>query len=182
MRTPLKWTLSKRETVFHNSFLNLHRDNCSHPTLGDHNFYIFDMRDWVNITPITPEGEVVLVKQYRRGTDSITLEIPAGSLDPGETDAHQAALRELREETGYVPRELQLLGKVAVNPAIMSNHCYLYLATDCVQKLEIAPDPTEEITLELVPLKQIRQMIKSGEIVHSLGLLGLVMALDHLGL
>ena len=103
MHTPVKWTLSNNEVVFNNSFLRLHRDSCSHPTLGHHDFYVFDMRDWVNITPITPEGDVVLVKQYRRGTDNITLEIPAGSLDPGETDAYQAALRELREETGYVP-------------------------------------------------------------------------------
>jgi len=137
------------------------------------------MRDWVNITPITPQGEIVLVRQYRRGTDNITLEIPAGSLDPDERDPRSAALRELREETGYVPGEIKLIGKVAVNPAIMSNYCYIYLATNCTLQAELAPDPTEEIAVELVPLKQIRRMIESGEIVHSLGVLGLLWSLDH---
>lgn len=177
---PLKWKELETAVVFKNAFLTLHRDRCLHPSLGEHNFYVFDFRDWVNIVPITTDGQVVLVKQYRRGTDSITLEIPAGSLDPGETDPAAGALRELREETGYVPAEMRLLAKAAVNPAIQNNFCYLYLATGCELRHAISPDATEELVVELVPLAKIREKIYSGAIVHSLGMLGLMLALDNL--
>lgn len=180
MPRPRKWQEASTETIFRNGFLHLHCDACTHPTLGKHNFYVFDFRDWVNVVPITKQGEIVLVKQYRRGTDEITIEIPAGSMDKGETDPDKAILRELREETGLVARELELMYKVAVNPAIQNNFCYLYLASGCTFEGPIMPDATEELEVLVLSVDEVKALIEKGEITHSLGLLGLVMALNKL--
>jgi ADP-ribose pyrophosphatase len=130
-------------------------------------FYCIENPDWVNVIPITISGEVVLIEQYRHGIEGITLEIPGGMVDGGE-DAKLAATRELIEETGYVPRETILLGKSRPNPAIQDNWVYHYLALDCQKTHEVEFDSTEHVVTKLVNLSEIKQLIKSGEITHSL--------------
>ncbi|HSL93974.1 MAG TPA: NUDIX hydrolase [Bacillota bacterium] len=178
MSQPRKWALEETETMFKNSFLRLSRERCSHPELGSHNFYVLGLRDWVNITPVTREGKLLLVRQYRRGTDEITTEIPSGSMDRGENAPLSAAYRELREETGYAAGVMTPLCRVAVNPAIQDNYCHMYLATDCTYEGELQPDATEEIeVLQLTP-DEVEGMLSQGEIKHSLGVLGLTLALQ----
>ena len=79
-----------------------------------------------NIIPITTNGEVILVNQYRFGMEKSSLEIPGGMSDPGE-DPKVAAIRELKEETGFIGDKVIEIGRVESNPAIMSNHTYTYL-------------------------------------------------------
>ncbi|HSL93436.1 MAG TPA: NUDIX hydrolase [Bacillota bacterium] len=178
MDSPRKWSLKEAETLFRNSFLRLTRECCSHPELGSHNFYVLGLRDWVNITPITREGKVLLVRQYRRGTDELTIEIPSGSMDQGEDAPLPAAHRELREETGYIAGKMVELCRVAVNPAIQNNYCYMYLATDCIYEGELQPDATEEIEVMQLTAEEVEGMLSRGEIKHSLGVLGLTLALQ----
>jgi len=65
-----------------------------------HDFYILESRDWINIIPLTDDHQVVMIRQYRHGSREVTLEIPGGLVDPGDTPK-KAAVRELLEETGY---------------------------------------------------------------------------------
>ena len=90
-----------------------------------YNFYVINSVDWVNILPITSDNEVVFVEQYRPGTNSITLELPGGMIDKGETPL-KSAKRELEEETGYITSKWKKLGSVHPNPAILNNNCYTY--------------------------------------------------------
>ena len=180
MQAPYKWQLEQSETIYKNSFLHVQSDLCSHPKLGRHKFFVLGFRDWVNITPVTTEGRILLVRQYRRGTDELTLEIPSGSMDRGETNPLYAARRELREETGHIADRFIALGKVAVNPAIQNNYCHIYLARDCVYDGPLRPDSTEELEVLQFTIPEVNQLIVDGKITHSLGLLGLVLALQHL--
>src|SRR4051812_34321422 len=92
-----------------------------HPRTGTtKRFSLIDAVDWVNIIALTADEQVVLVRQYRVGIDALCLEIPGGMVDPGETPM-EAAVRELREETGYSGGHWKQIGTIAPNPAIQNN-------------------------------------------------------------
>ncbi|MDO9182065.1 MAG: NUDIX hydrolase [Bacteriovorax sp.] len=130
-------------------------------------FDIVQCFNWVNIIAITPENKIVLIKQYRHGTDSITTEIPGGAVNLQE-DMLLAAQRELLEETGYSSLRWEKLGRVDVNPAFMTNYCETYLALDAIKTHEQNLDPFEEIDVFLEDKNKIKSLIKNGEITHSL--------------
>lgn len=136
-------------------------------TNNTHNFFIIEPNDWANIVAITSNEEVILVKQYRYGTEKFTLEIPGGMIDKGETP-EIAAKRELLEETGYLAKNLQLIGVADPNPAIQSNKCYMFLATELEFTGSTYLDNTEEVDIITVALNKIPDMIEKGEIAHSL--------------
>lgn len=133
-----------------------------------HPAYVLEAPDWINIIPLTTDRQVVMIHQYRYGTDDITLEVPGGMVDAEDGDPGVAAAREMREETGYAADRIVKLGQVAPNPAFLNNACHTFAAFDAVQTA--APDlqGTEDIALELVPLARIPGLIASGAITHSL--------------
>lgn len=130
-------------------------------------FWVVAPSDWVNILAITPDSKLVLVEQYRHGTDAITLEIPGGAVDPDEPPL-EAAKRELEEETGYTATRWVELGKIAVNPAMMRNHCTTFLAIDATQTAAQNLDEHEDIALTTLPLDAFFEAIDSGKIDHGI--------------
>ena len=137
-------------------------------TGAEHDFYVQEMPEWVNIIPLTPAGKVVLIRQYRHGTERVSLEIPGGLAESEDNSFAESARRELVEETGYEPERVIPLGKVAPNPALQDNHCHSFLALGArptgVQRL----DPGEDIEVEEVDLEVIPQLIAEGRLEHSL--------------
>ena len=147
---------------------SIRTDTAISPRTGiEHNFYIIESRDWVNIIPLTTDHQVVMVKQYRHGSREVTLEIPGGLLDPGDSP-EEAAARELLEETGYQAKDYLKIGVVSPNPAIFSNRCYTFIAQNIKKICDPMPDQTEDIEVVLVPLSDIPEMIRKGEIDHAL--------------
>lgn len=130
-------------------------------------FYVLDAPHWINVIPLTDDDQVLLIRQYRFGTEEITLEIPGGMCDGSEPPV-EAALRELREETGYDASELIELGWVHPNPAIQNNRCYSYLARGLSEAGSPEPDAHESFELVKVPLARIPELIASREITHAL--------------
>lgn len=141
-------------------------------TEGD--FYVIRSRDWVNILPITPNYEMILVNQYRFGVKRTSWEIPGGVMDPGE-DPLEAGMRELREETGYTSSKARHLGAVRPNPAIQSNTCHVVLAERCQLTQPTAWDEHEQIVTKVVPIEAVYDMAAKGEIFHSLVLSALLL-------
>lgn len=136
-------------------------------------FFIVDTWNWCNVVAFTKAGEMLLVRQYRHGSETFTLEIPGGLVDPGE-DPERAAVRELREETGYATdTPLVYLGDVNPNPALFTNRCATYLATDCYLAGEIEQDAGEDLEVTALPMPEVEAAVRRGEIDHALVLAGL---------
>lgn len=134
----------------------------------EHEFFVIDSLDWVNVIAITPHDELVMVEQYRHGSNTVELEIPGGIMDKTETDPVATGVRELREETGYEGEQARFLGKVSANPAIMSNYCHTVLVENCRLQHAVEFDSGEDIITRLVPVKEIPQLVASGKIRHPL--------------
>jgi len=143
-------------------------DFCERDSDGaKHTFFVIECPDWVNVIALTRTNDVVLIEQYRQGTEEIILEIPGGMIDKDE-EPEAAARRELTEETGYESNELIYLGKSRPNPAIQNNWMYHFLALDCEKTRETAFDEHESLLTRLAPLGEIPQLIRSEQITHSL--------------
>ncbi len=173
---PRSWTTLATEILGTYPIFELSRSRQQSPVSGrEHEFLRLDCPDWVNVVALTDDGRMVLVEQYRHGTDEMTLEIPGGAVDPGE-HPETAAARELEEETGYRSSELIEIGTVDPNPAFLSNRCWTYLALGCRADGEVHLDPSEEIEVSLAPFKDFARLIDEGDITHSL----VIAAHDHL--
>lgn len=144
-----------------------------------HSFFVIDSPNWINVVALTATGDLVLIEQYRQGTDELTIEVPGGLVDPGE-EPLTAAKRELREETGYVSEQWLHLGTTDPNPAIQSNRLDTYLALEA-QQLEVPEfDSTEHIQIELASPQNALAMIGTGRIKHALVIVALHRAMPHM--
>lgn len=142
-------------------------------THQEHDFYVIDCVDWVNVVAVTPENELVMIEQYRHGSNTVELEIPGGMIDPQDASPQAAGVRELREETGFAGGEACLIGEVFPNPAIMSNRCFTVLIENCRCRHPVEFDHGEDLATRLVPVKDIPGLIATGAIRHSLVIVGL---------
>ena len=138
---------------------------------------ILESPDWTNVVALTPEKKVVVVHQHRFGTGQTTTEIPAGIVESGET-SREAAIRELREETGYVSDDWEYLGYVEPNPAFLDNRCHHWVARDAVQQSPPEPDKGEDLAVSELSLDEIRREIAEGRFRHSLAFTGLMYLFD----
>ena len=151
-------------------------DRKTNPRTGtEHDLFAIECVDWVNVVPVTSDGHVVMIEQFRHGSDTIELEIPGGMMDPHESDPAAAGQRELREETGYEGGAERLIGWTYPNPAIQTNVCHTLLVEGCEKRHEVEFDATEDLATRLVPVAEIPGLIRSGRIRHAL----VVVALTH---
>lgn len=167
---PLVWQIERSEVLARTRVFTARSVHKLRADGKQATFAVLDCPDWVNVVALTPANELILIRQFRQGTDSVTLEIPGGMVDPGES-AQQAAVRELLEETGYACASCLPIGVVEPNPALQSNRCYTFLATGCVWTGHAGFDPTdstEECVLVLAPAAEAGALVQSGQITHSL--------------
>jgi ADP-ribose pyrophosphatase len=166
---PKPWEKRTSKKIGDFRIFSLRSDIKVSPLTGEeHDFFIIETVNWVNVVPVTAEGKIVMVDQYRHGSDTVELEIPGGMMDPGETDPIATGLRELKEETGYEGSNARLIGQIYPNPAIMNNICYTVLVEDCECRHSVCFDHTEDISVKLVDRRELPELVRSGRIRHSL--------------
>lgn len=162
------WTIQGRRTIADLGVFQIHQLLARSPRTGeDRRIALVTTGNWINVVPVTTDGNVVLVRQFRHGTREFTLEVPGGLIDPGESPS-DAAARETREETGYAGDAPVRLGVVEPNPAFLDNRCYTYLIENCTRVGDQQMDAGEDIEVVTVPLSEIPDRISCGEIAHAL--------------
>jgi 8-oxo-dGTP pyrophosphatase MutT (NUDIX family) len=144
-------------------------------TQKPYEFIIIETVSWVNVVATTPNDELVMIEQYRHGSNTVELEIPGGMMDATDPGVVHTGVRELEEETGFRGENAQLIGSIQSNPAILNNKTFTVLVENCRPASGITLDPGEDLETILVPIPQIPELIRSGRIGHSL----VVVALYH---
>lgn len=173
------WPKLRSQPLGNFRVFTLRQDFKVSPRTGkEHDFFVLDCVNWVNVIALTPDRQIVMVEQFRHGSETVELEVPGGVMDRADASPLVTAARELREETGFEGDAPRLIGSVWANPAIMSNTCYTALVENCELKHSLEFDSGEDIVTRLVPLAEIPGLISSGKIRHSL----VVVALQHFAL
>ena len=165
---PRRWRAVATEPLQDCSVFEVMRTHARSPRTGRaHPFYRLEAADWVNVVALTGDGCAVLVRQYRHGSDEITLEIPGGMVDPGESP-REAAARELLEETGYEAAAWDDAGSLSPNPALFGNRVHTFVARGCRRVGAVRNEGHEETCVELVPEEDLRRLVAEGGIDHAL--------------
>lgn len=168
--TPGTWAVESEVEHAKAKVYRVLKRTCRHQ--GDNrsaDFYVIDSRDWVNCVALTPDRQVVMVRQFRFGILDHCWETPGGIIDPGE-DPVEAAVRELAEESGYVGRNARVIGSIRPNPAIMTNTCTFVRVDDVRPEADLDWDANEEIETRLVPVETAFRWAVDGTVQHALAM------------
>lgn len=152
----------RQNLIFDGKILHLYKDDILLPNGKPAYREYIRHQGAVCVVPVTAENDVILVRQYRYPMQKLTLEVPAGKLDPGETP-EEGARRELSEETGIADAKLIPIGKLYSSPAIMTEVIHMYAATEPVFA-QAHPDADEFVETVRVPLRTLIQQIMDGDI------------------
>lgn len=177
----LKWETLSTEYIIKKPWATMRKDTCRMPdgTIVD-DYYVLEYADWANAVAITEDNEILLIKQYRHAANVVLLEIPGGVIDKGE-DPKTAIRRELLEETGYQFDDIEFISVIYPNPSTGNNRCHTFLAKGgkLVQGQKL--DAHEEIIVEKVSVKEVKQLLAEGKFGQALHISALFYALVKLG-
>jgi ADP-ribose pyrophosphatase len=172
-------TISRRDEVLKTPFFRLIGKHLSDG--GGDPYYALELPDYVSIVAQTTNGELVLVRQFRPAVEAVTLELPAGLVDPGDTPENTAR-RELKEETGFIAAEVLLVGCMKPDTGRLGNRMWVYFAPNVVRDASAAPESGMEVVVETIG--QVSRALADGTFDHALHVAALLLAvqLGHLSL
>lgn len=174
------WTVRSSTYRVDEPFLRVRSDTVELPdgTIIEQ-YYVRESRGFAVVGAITPERDIVLVRQYKHGIGKVVVELPAGMIDPDETpDA--CAVRELAEETGYAGEPPRLLRSMYMDPTSSNGTFHVFLIENAVRRFEQSLDETESIEVETVPLSELRAAIADGRINSGSQVAAAYVILDHI--
>jgi 8-oxo-dGTP pyrophosphatase MutT (NUDIX family) len=166
----LIWKEEGCRIVFRSPVFLIGERTCRSPNDEVKVFTVMDAPDWAIIIPAieTARGrEFVMVKQWRHGSQELSLEFPGGVFEAGE-NAAEAAARELREETAYTPGKIIKLGEFNPNPALMSNRVHFFLAEDLTPLTSQELDDDEYVDVEIIPQEEVFRGLGKAPYIHAL--------------
>ena len=174
---PKDWKIISSEKVYSNEYLEVYEDKLN--LKGIEKMYIRGIRkDYSTIVPFVSNDEILIIKSYRHLVDSIEIEIPSGYIDEGES-AKQAAIRELKEETGYTAQDVISLGNYTLDYSMFKQTGNIFIAYGLNKKQEQSLGVMEKIDVEIIKIKEIEDLLSNGKISNAASIVAFYRALDY---
>jgi 8-oxo-dGTP pyrophosphatase MutT (NUDIX family) len=171
MDVPLAWEVLGSTYLSRKPWLTLRQDRVRLPTGAViDEYFVLEYPPWVNVVAVTPADQLVLVRQYRHGLGQVSVELPAGVVDPGDPSPETAARRELLEETGYGGGAWSALCVASANPSTHNNLSYSFLAVGVEPVASPAPEATEDLRVFTAPVAEVARLVEAGDVVQALHL------------
>lgn len=177
----MKWKLLSSEYLFKDLWFTVRKDRCETPsgTIVDP-YYVYEFPTWVTAVPVTEDGKIIMVRQYRHALGEVCIEIPGGCMDDTDDSPEVAIRRELLEETGYEFSRFEYLGKISANPSTNNNLMHMFLARGGKKISEQSLDPNEEIQVELMSVEEVRGLLKENKIMQAMHVSCLMYAMERI--
>ncbi|MDZ4794646.1 MAG: NUDIX hydrolase [Bacteroidota bacterium] len=177
----LKWKTLSSEYLFNDRWFKVRRERCETPVgkIVDP-YYVYEFPTWVAAVPVTKEGKILMIRQYRHAVGEVVIEIPGGCVDDTDKDNEAAIARELLEETGYAFSEYNYLGKISPNPSTNTNFLHMFLARGGKKVAEQKLDENEEIEIFLLSVDELKQLLRENKIIQSMHVSCILYALEKL--
>lgn len=177
----MKWKILSSEYLFKDLWFKVRRDRCESPSgkIIDP-YYVYEFPTWVAAVPITEDGKVIMVKQYRHALGEVGIELPGGCVDDTDKSFEDAIARELLEETGYTFSSYEYLGKISANPSTNTNLLHMFLARGGKKTADQKLDANEEIEVVFLTMDELKQLVRENKIVQSMHISCIVYALERL--
>ena len=177
----LKWKTVSSEYLFNDQWFKVRKEVCETPEgkIVDL-YYIYDFPTWVGAVPVTEEGRIVMVRQYRHALGETCIEIPGGCVDDTDKNFEAAIARELLEETGFVFSSYEYLGKISPNPSTNSNLLHMFLARGGEKVAEQQLDGNEEIEVLLLSVDELKQLLRENKILQAMHITCILYALERM--
>jgi len=178
----MNWKKLDSKYLFRDNWLTLRADRCERPDgkIIDP-YYVYEFPDWVTAVACTKENEIILIKQYRHALGETVIEIPGGCVDASDQNLEEACARELMEETGYRFERMEYLCKTSANPSTNSNLMHIFLATGGEKIAEQKLDEAEDIEILLLSIDQVKQLLRSNQLLQSMHVTALLYGLSRIG-
>lgn len=178
----LKWKILSSKYLFKDLWFTVRQDRCETPTgkIVDP-YYVYEFPTWASALPITEDGKVVMIKQYRHGLGEVGIELPGGCVDDTDQDYTEAMKRELLEETGYAFSSYEYLGRISPNPSSNNNLLHMFLARGGKKVAEQQLDENEEIEVVLFSIEELKQLLRENKIVQAMHVSCILYALEKIG-
>lgn len=177
----MKWKILSSEYLFKDLWFKVRRDRCESPSgkIIDP-YYVYEFPAWVAAVPITEDGKVIMVKQYRHALGEVGIELPGGCVDDTDKNFEDAIARELLEETGYTFSSYEYLGKISANPSTNTNLLHMFLAKGGIKTADQQLDANEEIEVVFLTIDELKQLVRENKIVQSMHVSCILYALERL--
>lgn len=178
----MKWKTLSSEYLFNDQWFKVRKEVCETPQgkIVDP-YYVYDFPTWVGALPVTEDGKIIMLKQYRHALGEVCYEIPGGCVDDTDKSFEEAIARELLEETGYSFSSFEYLGKISPNPSTNSNLLHMFLAKGGKKVAAQSLDENEEIEVMLLEMDELKQLLRENKIVQSMHVSCIMYALERMG-
>ena len=178
----MKWKILSSEYLFNDRWFKVRKDRCETPggKIVDP-YYVYDFSTWVGALPVTEDGKIIMIRQYRHALGEICIEIPGGCVDDTDTSLEMAISRELLEETGYTFSSIEPLGKISPNPSTNTNYLHMFLARGGKKVADQHLDENEEIEVMELTIEELKHLLRTNQLLQSMHVSCILYALEKMG-